>query len=343
VALRARTEDEGQPAGALASCGGRAYPDAMRIAVAAVSLLAVLVAVPLLAQAPVVFVDLGIDLWPEYDRPGVLVIYRGTIAPGVRLPAVMSLQIPAAAGEPSALAERDPSGQLTVVQYQREVEGEWATITFAASRPVIQVEYYDPGIERQDAVRSFTFTWPGDYEIGVLNVSVQQPDLAQNMTTAPPPSSQGTSADGLLYLSLDFPAVEAGRTIDVAVSYEKVSDQLTVETMPPIEQATPVTSSTAPAIDTSVIVIALGALLAAAVVAGVFLWRRSYASGAPSAMGTTGPIGGHDAGDAATGPSGSAPRGSGGGRGAAFCTQCGAAAGSRDRFCGGCGNALSSS
>jgi len=314
----------------------------MRITAAVILLLAVLVAAPLQAQAPVVFVDLGIDLWPEYDRPGVLVIYRGTIAPGVRLPAAMSLRIPAAAGEPSAVAERDPNGQLTVVQYQREVEGDWATIIFAASRPVIQIEYYDPGIERQEALRTFTFTWPGDFEIGALNISVQQPDLAQNLTTVPAATSQGTSADGLLYQNLDFPGVEAGRTIELAVSYEKVSDQLTVETMPPVEQVAPGSSATSPSIDTSVIVVALGVLLAAAVVAGVLLWRRSQAGRVLPTADSANRVAAHrSGGGTSSGHDGPVGRGAtGGGKAASFCTQCGAAAGPGDRFCAGCGNAL---
>ena len=53
-------------------------------------------------------------------------------------------------------------------------------MSFAASRPVIQLEYYDPGLERQEALRTFTFTWPGDYEIGTLNVSVTYRLTADN-------------------------------------------------------------------------------------------------------------------------------------------------------------------
>ena len=38
--------------------------------------------------------SLAIDLWPEYDKPGVLVIYKAVLSPEVTLPAEITLRIP---------------------------------------------------------------------------------------------------------------------------------------------------------------------------------------------------------------------------------------------------------
>ena len=48
-----------------------------------------------LAQSPVPLEILNIALWPEYDQPEVLIIYRGQIAEDVPLPAQVSFDLPA--------------------------------------------------------------------------------------------------------------------------------------------------------------------------------------------------------------------------------------------------------
>ena len=48
--------------------------------------------------------SLNIEIWPEYDRPAALVILRGALAEGVKLPAAVTLRLPAASGGPGAVA-----------------------------------------------------------------------------------------------------------------------------------------------------------------------------------------------------------------------------------------------
>ena len=54
-------------------------PLALLIALAALAL-------PVGAQNPVHLSSMEISVWPEYDKPGALVIYRGTFSPAVPLP-----------------------------------------------------------------------------------------------------------------------------------------------------------------------------------------------------------------------------------------------------------------
>jgi len=123
-----------------------------------------------------------IALWPEYDRPSVLVIYRIVLADQVSLPTRLSLRIPASAGEPNAVAEIDvAAGGLVNVAYARQVSGDWATLDFTVRSPEIQVEYYDPALDRQDVSRHFEYLWPGDYTIQALSIEIQQPLGASNL------------------------------------------------------------------------------------------------------------------------------------------------------------------
>ncbi len=269
-------------------------------------------------QSDVVFTTLGIDLWPDYDRPGVLVIYRANLAPGVALPTPVTFRIPAAAGAPTAVAERQTDGQLITLPFERRVEGDTAFIEMMVTRPVVQMEYYDPALERDGAVRRFTFTWPGDYEVGALSVSAQQPDLAQNLTTIPAATIRDPGADGLMYHTVSLPAAGVGDAVDVHLSYEKVSDQLSTETMVPADPipTTPVAGASTGGSDTVTVVIVMGAFLVIGlVVAGAVALRSRQRSG------------------------GGAPVQSAAG-GSRFCTQCGAGGSGGDRFCHQCGAPL---
>ncbi len=265
------------------------------------------------AQAAIVLSSLEIDLWPEYDRPGVLVIYRASIAPGASLPKPLSFRIPAAAGPPTAVAELRANGELVTLEYARRVDGEVAIIEFTATRSRIQIEYYDPRIERDDATRSFTFTWPGDYEVGAFSVSAQQPDLARNLTINPPATRGEQGPNGLLYQTVTRSGVGAGEAVDIAVSYEKVTEQLSVETMLPAEPPSVGGSATDAAVGASYLVLAVGGVLAFAAGLVLLLALRSRRRGTDTVA-----VGGSSR----------------------FCTQCGATARPGDRFCHGCGTAI---
>jgi len=279
---------------------------------------------PAAPQSEVVFTTLGVDLWPDYDRPGVLIIYRASVAPGVSLPTLVALRIPAAAGPPNAVAERQADGQLITLPFERRIEGDTAVIEMMVTRPIVQMEYYDPGIVKDGASRSFTYTWPGDYAVGALSVSAQQPDLAQNLTTDPPATNRAPGIDGLMYHTIDLTGLDAGETIDVRLTYEKASDQLSVETMAPVDPP-PAEVDAAPAggTDTEVVVIVMAVLMVVALIAAAVVVLRSRGGATPAAHG------------AARAPAPSAAAGA-----PKFCTQCGAAAGGADRFCHQCGNAV---
>ena len=297
--------------------------------VAAVLLLGVSAAVP---QVNIVLGALAIDLWPDYDRPGVLVIYRATIAPEVSLPARLRFRTPSAVGSPSAVAERAVDGELLTLPYERTLDGETALIDLTASRPIVQLEYYDPAITRDGSRRSFVFTWRGDFEVRDFAVSVQQPHLSQNFTTVPETTGGTGSADGLIYHTLSRAGVKAGESVEVRVSYEKDSDQLSAESITPPAPPAPPTALTpipatgnAAASDSQIVRIVLAALFACAVtiVVGVMVRTRQQSKAAPQSTSHRRRT--------RSGQSGVKSR---------FCTQCGAGVGAGDRFCQRCGAAV---
>jgi len=191
--------------------------------------LILLAPIPVEAQSTITFDSIEIDMWPEYDRPEMLVIYRIDLAPDVSLPAVLNIRIPAAAGEPNAVAVQELNGALLIAPYVRKVQGDWALITLTATMPGIQIEYYDPQLEKNGTRREFEFTWLGEYSTESLIVQMQQPFDANQFVTSPSPVDISTNSDGLKYHTIDLGAQPAGTALSVSVGYSKDSDSLSIE------------------------------------------------------------------------------------------------------------------
>ncbi len=194
-------------------------------------------------QQAVRFQHIQIDLWPEYDRPAMLVIYRAVLSNDVALPADLTIRIPATAGEPNAVAVRSADGVALNADYELQVLDEWAYINMTTNYPEIQIEYYDPGIVRDETYLTFTYDWPGDYAADNVVMLVQQPTGATNVSTMPRLTEITRDSSGLLYLQGEIGAIGQGETFSMTVTYEKTSDDLTVNFLP-IDSSQPITSET---------------------------------------------------------------------------------------------------
>ena len=206
-----------------------------RSAVPLLIILALLVPFAAQAQATVVLDRLQVSLWPEYDRPGVLVIYRAVLPADQTLPVGLAFRIPAAAGEPSAVAYRQDDLNLISLPYERQVVGDLALVTFTTSVREVQFEYYDPALLVQDSNHRFVFTWPGDYAVGEFAVEVQQPVQATGIIVNPALGSGTLGSDGMTYFSATLGGLAAGQTQVVEVAYDKTGSGLSFERLQPVE------------------------------------------------------------------------------------------------------------
>ena len=101
--------------------------------------------------------QLQIDIWPEYDRPDVLVIYRIIVSSSNPLPIQMEMRIPLEANKPFNLAGKDINGMLYNLDYTTRMVGEWILVSFTTPSPEIQLEYYDPRLKINGTLRSFEY------------------------------------------------------------------------------------------------------------------------------------------------------------------------------------------
>ena len=247
-------------------------------------LLLLVVAAPALAQDPphVHFQRLEVAIWPEYDQPSALVMYRGWLSPDVQLPITVSLPVPASVAAPSAAAKRGPNTGLLVAPYTMEPGEKFNWVHLQADLPEVRLEFY-VDLPTAHPERSFLFEWPGGPEIDLAAYEVMQPLGAMDFKAAPSSAPPARGQDGLTYQREDLGAIPEGGSFFVEFSYNKTSPDLTAsalqpvapppqQTMPPPAQTDqPSAAQPAQAADNSVWYIVIPIVFAAGLAAGWIL------------------------------------------------------------------------
>ncbi len=217
------------------------------------------------AQSALEIERLQVDIWPEYDRTDVLMIYRITIAASSTLPAQVSLRIPKAAGSPYNVAMKDVDGMLYNLKYDQVADGNWLRINFTSAAAEVQLEYYDPGLSINGAARQFEYAWPGDYKVRNMLVRIQQPINATDMQLAKGAQIMDNGQrleDGLTYYTIPLDGIiDTGTTFKLQFSYNKPDSILTSTQMQSQPVRTPTNGSIVASgitADTSTLYIGLG-------------------------------------------------------------------------------------
>jgi hypothetical protein len=239
-------------------------------AIALVLILSMLPAFQVQAQDPVTLSSMTIQIWPEYDKPSVLVIYHITLSSSTTFPANLSIRIPTTAGEPHAVAE-GLNGSLYSINYSRQVTGNWAIISFTTTESEVQLEYYDPGLVKDGNSRHFQYTWPGDYAVSQLTIQVQQPLGANDMRISPSLGSGEIGSDGMIYYTQDLGAVPAGQNLQITIDYQKPNDALSVESLP-VEPSASIPQNNAVAFNFSNLLPWILGVLGAGLIVGGSIW-----------------------------------------------------------------------
>ena len=284
------------------------------------------------AQTPPVLSSLQIGIWPEYDEPSVLVIYQMTLSATTTYPADVSLRIPIAAGEPNAVAIRQPDGTLVNIDKTRQVVGDWAIITFTTAVPEVQLEYYDPGLTKDGNARHFTYVWPGDYAVSQMSIQVQQPSGAADMRISPSLGAGAVGSDNLTYFTQDLGAIPTGQNFQITIDYQKSTDALSAETLP-VKSSAPIPQGAASDLNLTAWLPWILGILGAGLIIGGIVWFWQTGRQRPPARTprrrSRAEVLQPDAGS----PSGEAT---------VYCSQCGKRALPGDQFCRSCGTPIRS-
>jgi hypothetical protein len=262
----------------------------------------------------------------------VLVIYRLTLSPLTALPTDLSIRIPAAAGEPFAVAGRQADGSLFNIPYTRQVSGLWASINFTPDVSELQIEYYNTALQIEGQHRQFDFLWPGDYAVGDLSIQIQTPFDASAMLISPSFGAGIVGGDGLTYYNRDVGQLNAGQTIEIALEYDKASSTFTAQTMSVQPSgAIPEDEGGSFQVSQTTLLVIAGLVGAALIVGGVVWYLRSGQQTKASA-----------ARQRRTPAAARQSQPNQAGEGDIYCHKCGKRAQSGDRFCRSCGTELRS-
>ncbi len=183
------------------------------------------------AQSNVMIKELNIQLWPEYDRSEMLVMYSFTLSGDTPLPTNMQIRVPANA-EVNAVAKVSEDTMVTVPYDTPVRDGDWQVITLVIDELTsYRVEYYE-AIKKENTTRNFSFLWESDYEAELLFIEFQQPPSATNLATTPKLPNANPVAEGMIYHTLTKTDLPAGEPFALEISYDKNNDDLTVSSMP---------------------------------------------------------------------------------------------------------------
>lgn len=301
-------------------------------------------ALPASAQsaAPVIE-SADLRIWPEYDDPGLLVIFSGQFAEGTTFPLQASFPIPAGARNIQATYQ-DDSGTLI----NRPFEVKDGKLAYELPARGFHYEYYvdrAPSGEQRD----IAFEFEAPYAVDALRVAVQQPSRATGFALSPAAENSETGTDSLTYHILNRRNLAASEKLGLEIKYAKADSGLTAPQLnvaSTTAAAPSAVSAPAPAAAAAVgttnllpwLLIGLGLALGAGVL--VYWWlnsqRRSATPAAVAAKG--GPASARQASPRPVPPPArAAARPESAGEAVSFCTNCGHGLKPEDRFCSQCG------
>lgn len=274
--------------------------------------------------------SLAVELWPDFDRPNVLVLLTGTLPEGVALPATVTLPMPPGA-EINAVASFNEAGALMSDVDYTAADGR---LTLSTPSTRFRVEYYQPYSVNGNE-HAFSFDWTSDLTIDEMMMVIQQPVAATDFRVVPEPTGSATRGDELTYHTLAPRPVGANEPVSVEVVYTVDAPVLSA----PSQEAPGATTSNASGANEADgrgfspwwILAAAGAL---ALLGGAWYLGRQQGQGASRARkpqpARSTPKGASQS--PAAPPQKAAP--------ARFCHNCGQAAQAGDTFCRHCGAQL---
>lgn len=277
---------------------------------------------PLAAAQTLTIDDLLVEIWPEYDRPEALVIYRAELSPNTPLPAEVTFPLPGYVTSMHVVAA-EQNGSLREIRppdYTLRTGADQTFLTFQTPSPVFQFEYYDPVIlARRDPERTLAFQFAAPYPVRMATFEVQEPFGAGDFAMTPAPTESTVQGDGLRYNFFRATDLAPGEVVELSASYQRSSTTPSVEDLAggaaPNVQVEAQSAPSAPRL--AYILIGLGAIL---LLASMGMWWR-LRQATPAKAHRPHPVTTPAAGRA----------------GAKFCYRCGTPLRPEAKFCHSCG------
>jgi hypothetical protein len=269
------------------------------------------------AQNPVSVIDaLDIEIWPDYDKPSVLVLLTGTLPANTQLPATITLPLPEAAWL-NAVARIDGKDGNMKDDIFSSTDSP-GRLTFITPDLRFRVEYYLPYTVNENR-RSFDYTWLADVNVNSFQLKVQRPTSASTLKTEPDTANVVRRVDGFDYHVFPPHTAPSGQPFSLRVDYEMTITQLSATSLVPtntnVQPADlPAASSTGSGINWALAAVVAGGLI----IIAALIWQITSHRSSPKPVNL-----------------GVKKRSQ-----TKFCHNCGEPIDEGDRFCRGCGSEL---
>ena len=272
------------------------------------------------AQNPVSVIDsLGIEIWPDYDKPSVLVLLTGALPADTRLPASVTIPLPEEA-RLNAVARIDGKDGNMKDDIFSSIEPP-GTLMFTTPDLRFRVEYYFPYTVNKNQI-SFDYNWLADLTVNNFQLRIQRPTSAGTLNTKPATASVVRSGDGFDYHSFPVRIVPAGQSFSLQVDYKISAAQLSTENLPATNTSIqtaelPATPGSGFGINWALAAVVTGGLL----IIAALIWSTASRRSSPSIRKPN---------DSRVERQSRAE----------FCRNCGEPTDEGDKFCSGCGTEL---
>jgi len=230
---------------------------------------------PAYAQTPTpaTISSVEVSLYPEFNRPSMLVICEITLAADTPLPIELLIQIPLNTQSLKiySISEED---DLLEVDYEVIEFGQWQDIRLVTSTQKVKLEYYDRNLIKEGDRRIFDFHWLSIHAVNSFSLSTWLPYGATILNSDPPLDQPLISQDQTEYQLKDFGSLQPGQLFTFTMMYTKNISDLgdSISKIMPAADITTLTPGRSPSPMRVVIWLLAGAVALLLIVGLYFYW-----------------------------------------------------------------------
>lgn len=180
------------------------------------------------AQGDLSIGRMRISIWPEYDDPGVLVIFDGRFADDSQFPTKTSFFIPKDIVI-SDVCSLSPEGQHYCQLYEIEKgDGERDKVVMSLPFPNFYLSFHTPALNAASEKRDVEFSILANHTIEKVEVDIQQPLRSSAFNIAPTDGEQ-SEKKGFNHFKYEMEDIAKGEERVFKISYVKTDIKPSVD------------------------------------------------------------------------------------------------------------------
>ena len=261
------------------------------------------------------FRDFVVGIWPEYDHPGILVIYSASIKDAY-IPLHFEALVPDEIDFAMAIGQDDTSNNLQPVPVVERNNRKWISTTLVKDR--FQLEFYFNPFGSTE-LREGAITIQLNQPLDAYHIAIQQPLAAEQYEFSEPDAETFRDEHGLNYSRIHSSSLPAGQEKTISFTYFNRSNKLSIVLLQEMLGSLPGSTKQEKSEARGEIIRyrlptyqPLAVLAVVTMVIGVIFWKSNYQKRQTDS---------HQNGES-------------------FCPKCGSEVDQEDRFCSNCGRQL---